>query len=217
MVNIDRLNALIPYMNFLQNITGTDTEIILYNAVEQTVHHVINPFDNEAVQGGKIRPLEKEFIKNKIHLETDYIVNFRAVSKSKNKLKTATYFYMDENKELYAVLSVSIKVDRLIELRDIVNDMISGSHLSPESKELYNNYDVPFDKLMLDKILVEAGNYSAPADRLSYEERMDLMRNLEKQGVFLVKGAVSELAQIMKTTETSIYRYLNKLAEEKGE
>ena len=50
--------------------------------------------------------------------------------------------------------------------------------------------------------------------RLSYQEKMEMVHSLDEKGIFLVKGAIAELAAALKTTETSIYRYLNKLQEQ---
>ena len=55
--------------------------------------------------------------------------------------------------------------------------------------------------------------FSKPT-RLSYQEKMEVVRTLDEKGIFLVKGAIAELAAALKTTETSIYRYLSKLQEQ---
>ena len=47
--------------------------------------------------------------------------------------------------------------------------------------------------------------------RLSYQEKMEVVRSLDEKGIFLVKGAITELAAALKTTEVTIYRYINKL------
>ncbi|MEA4960594.1 MAG: helix-turn-helix domain-containing protein [Lutispora sp.] len=39
---------------------------------------------------------------------------------------------------------------------------------------------------------------------------MEIVKQLESQGVFLLKGPVQEVAKHLKTSETTIYRYLNK-------
>ena len=47
---------------------------------------------------------------------------------------------------------------------------------------------------------------------LSQQEKIEIVRCLDQQGIFLVKGAIVEVAKSLQTTETTIYRYLNKLS-----
>ena len=48
-------------------------------------------------------------------------------------------------------------------------------------------------------------------DRLTQEEKMEIMDILNRKGVFLLKGSVSHVAQALHSSEASIYRYLGKL------
>ena len=57
----------------------------------------------------------------------------------------------------------------------------------------------------------ELDRYGVEPTRLSYQEKMEVVRSLDEKGIFLVKGAITELAAALKTTEVTIYRYINKL------
>ena len=48
-------------------------------------------------------------------------------------------------------------------------------------------------------------------DRLTQDEKMEIMDILNRKGVFLLKGSVSHVAQTLHSSEASIYRYLGKL------
>ena len=68
--------------------------------------------------------------------------------------------------------------------------------------------------LVSSAIREELDRFGVEPTRLSYQEKMEMVRSLDEKGIFLVKGAIAELASALKTTETSIYRYLNKLQEQ---
>ena len=72
----------------------------------------------------------------------------------------------------------------------------------------YNSFEVSVEGI----IRKELDKYKVPPDRLSQQEKIEIVRCLDQQGIFLVKGAIVEVAKILLTTETSIYRYLNKLS-----
>ena len=42
---------------------------------------------------------------------------------------------------------------------------------------------------------------------------MTIVKELQKQGIFLLKGAVKEVAKALNTSEPSIYRYLQNLSQ----
>ena len=54
-------------------------------------------------------------------------------------------------------------------------------------------------------------NYPVEVDRLTQDEKMEIMDILNRKGVFLLKGSVSHVAQTLHSSEASIYRYLGKL------
>ena len=58
-----------------------------------------------------------------------------------------------------------------------------------------------------------AENVGAPLDRLSPEERKNLIRELNKSGLFLLKGGIAALARRMNVSESTIYRYLGQVKE----
>ena len=63
---------------------------------------------------------------------------------------------------------------------------------------------------LVSSILAERFAGISPA-RLKQEERMTVIHTLQEKGVFLIKGAVPEVAQALSCSEATIYRYLSKL------
>ena len=54
-------------------------------------------------------------------------------------------------------------------------------------------------------------SYLVPVERLTQDEKMEIMAALNRKGVFLLKGSVSYVAKELHSSEASIYRYLGKL------
>ncbi len=54
-------------------------------------------------------------------------------------------------------------------------------------------------------------NYPVEVDRLTQDEKMDIMETLSRKGVFLLKGLGELRRQAAAQPEASIYRYLGKL------
>ena len=210
----ENLDRYIPVTEFIAEMMGPDTEVILYSVTDRSVYYVINPMDEEMVVGSGLRSLERRFLENRLYDHESFVVNYRALSKHRNKLKSATLFLRGDNRQLIAMLTVNANVDRLVELRDMLNEMVSGHrpYDNQHGTSFYNSFEVSVEGIVSTTIRQELDKYKVPPDRLSQQEKIEIVRCLDQQGIFLVKGAIVEVAKSLQTTETTIYRYLNKLS-----
>ena len=210
----ENLDRYIPVTEFIAEMMGPDTEVILYSVTDRSVYYVINPMDEEMVVGSGLRSLERRFLENRLYDHESFVVNYRALSKHRNKLKSATLFLRGDNRQLIAMLTVNANVDRLVELRDMLNEMVSGHrpYDNQHGTSFYNSFEVSVEGIVSTTIRKGLDKYKVPPDRLSQQEKIEIVRCLDQQGIFLVKGAIVEVAKSLQTTETTIYRYLNKLS-----
>ena len=210
----ENLDRYIPVTEFIAEMMGPDTEVILYSVTDRSVYYVINPMDEEMVVGSGLRSLERRFLENRLYDHESFVVNYRALSKHRNKLKSATLFLRGDNRQLIAMLTVNANVDRLVELRDMLNEMVSGHrpYDNQHGTSFYNSFEVSVEGIVSTTIRKELDKYKVLPDRLSQQEKIEIVRCLDQQGIFLVKGAIVEVAKSLQTTETTIYRYLNKLS-----
>ena len=210
----ENLDRYIPVTEFIAEMMGPDTEVILYSVTDRSVYYVINPMDEEMVVGSGLRSLERRFLENRLYDHESFVVNYRALSKHRNKLKSATLFLRGDNRQLIAMLTVNANVDRLVELRDMLNEMVSGHrpYDNQHGTSFYNSFEVSVEGIVSTTIRKELDKDKVPPDRLSQQEKIEIVRCLDQQGIFLVKGAIVEVAKSLQTTETTIYRYLNKLS-----
>lgn len=213
----NKMDRFLPLTQFISELAGPEAEVILYETDKRTVYHVINPFDEEMVVGSEMRSLERSLLEDRRYEQEDFIVNYRALSKQRNKLKSATMFLRDDSSQLAGILTVNVNVERLVELRDMLNVMISGYRpYDQQSPSFYNSFDVSVEGIVAKTIQEELARYNVAPTRLSQQEKLEIVSNLDQKGIFLVKGAIVELARFLHTTETTIYRYLNKLSAAKN-
>lgn len=207
------LNNFSKFLIFLSSLFGSDTEIVLYNVEKKEVFFVINPLDNEMIVGSKIRSLEQSMIDKEVWKNNGYFVNYRSLSKSQHKLKSATYFITsDDNKNLYGILTINVIVDRLIDIRNFINDLISGVQEQKNENQFLNSMDLSVTDFAINAINEEIEKYGVESSRLSADEKLQIVKKLDNKGIFLVKGSITELSKIFNTTETTIYRYINRIS-----
>ncbi|MEG0321850.1 MAG: helix-turn-helix domain-containing protein, partial [Oscillospiraceae bacterium] len=65
------------------------------------------------------------------------------------------------------------------------------------------------DAVAADAITRELQQRGITANRLTAEERMEIIMALETSGIFLLKGAVNDVAEALHCSKASVYRYLS--------
>ncbi|MEK4486148.1 helix-turn-helix domain-containing protein [Psychrobacillus sp. FSL H8-0484] len=205
------LNLYIPIVEFLEGFLGPEADIVLFDTKKEEAIFV-NALNRDFFIGSPIREIEQKFIKQEIYVKQNSVLNYRAFSSERKKLRSASYFIKDSNNELIGILTINYKVDGLLELRNTLNNLISGTKTSDiKEEEYYESFNLSFEDLMTTTIQDSLNKFNVPPDRLSHDEKLEVIRSLDEKGTFLIKGSVIELAKVLNTSETSIYRYINKL------
>lgn len=212
------VQAYIPLAKFLSEFLGSKAEVVLSDTVNNEIVFVANPSTEQSKVGKGIRHLEEKFIKKKIHKSSQYVSNYRAFSENKDKLRSSTYFIKDEVEEVIGLLTINMIVDRFIEARDLLDKFINGeeNYQSPSiEKTIIESFEPSFEEMMSQTINDVIRQYDSPPERMTLDEKMQIIEQLDNKGTFLIKGSITELANIFETTETTIYRYINKLSDKK--
>lgn len=88
------------------------------------------------------------------------------------------------------------------------------SSLDISLDEMENFFEKPEDIVdsIFDKFYEEK---QIPTDRLTMDEKLEIIEILESKGVFNLKGAISYIADKLMVSEASVYRYRSKLQKTK--
>lgn len=209
----------IPLMEFLGLYLGQDFELILCDT--EKVLQVENPFDSSQVPGAPLGEMQQSFIENPDCQDIPYTINYRALTSSKEKLRSATLFIREKNK-LVGLLTINSKVSKLIEVREILDTLINGEsgHNTSTVKEktnkkkpteYYETLSISVNEI-IDSVISDAcRTFGANPERFTSDEKFQIIQEMDSKGVFLVKGSVAEVARQLKTSDTTIYRYLHQI------
>lgn len=206
-----------PIIKFFALYLGSNTEILLCDT--EKVLYVENPFNNSQRVGMPLGDMEKSFIEKKIYKEIDYTINYRSLTSKHEKLRSATLFIKDKNGELSGMITINTKVSELLEVRRIVDKLINGdqpinptdSSKKTKPQQYYEIHSFSVEKL-INKVIDESVTYyGVPQERLTAEEKLDIVRKLDNKGIFLVKGSIAEVAKKLYCSEATIYRYLQQI------
>ena len=224
MYDFDTVAALLP---FLGQALGPDTEILLCDTehILQSVH----PISDRSLPGGPIGDMEQSFIKEGTYKSRDSITNYRALHPPRERLRSSSLFIKDSAGHLKGFLTVNIRVEKLLQTRDVINALINGDGPCavtfsedqpgklkkkmppPAPINRYDGVNVAIQDIIHSVTDEYLDTFGITAERLNASERMQIVRELDRRGVFLVKGSINDVAQRLSCSEATIYRYLQQL------
>lgn len=216
-------------VEFLGHILGPDYEVALHelkddsNEIvaiangELTGRHLGSPLSNKML----------EYLAGHLYETQDYVLRFESTAITGKTMCSNSLFIKGPNNELEGLLCINFDSSRYRELSARVMDLC-GNMLTPGAKsgtrlivedDTDPGADTPARKTYPTSIAGATASivsevvaaYPVPVERLTQDEKMEIMAALNRKGVFLLKGSVSYVARELRSSEASIYRYLGKL------
>ena len=211
-------------VDFLAHILGQDYEVALHELNDDS-NEIIAIYNGELTGRHLGSPLSNkmlEFVAGKLYETKDYVLRFETVSANGKKMCSNSMFIKGRDGELAGLLCINFDASRYEELSARIMDLCggaltpgvpSGTRLIAEDSEANAEMPVPTSIAGATASIVSnvINNYPVSVDRLTQDEKMDIMDTLNRKGVFLLKGSVSYVAKELHSSEASIYRYLGKL------
>ncbi|MDR6998465.1 PAS domain-containing protein [Neobacillus niacini] len=220
--NVEKLKQYIPMVHFIADIMGENCEVVLHDVTNPD--HSIIEIVNGHVSGRKINSpitdLALKIIKEESYKDRDYISNYKSSSKKNKTLRSSSYFIKDETNKIIGMICVNMDISDVLNARNILdqfimidkpkNDPVESSKPTFDA-HLFENFEENIEELLLSLIKGVLAEYDIPAERMSPQEKIDVVKKLNEKGAFLLKGGVSEVAKYLDVSEATIYRYLHKI------
>jgi predicted transcriptional regulator YheO len=216
----------VKLVDFLGKALGPDFEIILHDLRpgKGCVAAIANGHVSGRTLGAPLTDFALKEIAGKSYETNDYILNYKGMADNNRVLKSSTMFIKDGKGALVGMICINLDISRFDALKKNLMDMLKVYSLPeafPESPQKTDEEAGPvevFAKSMSDVIGTslkdELEKHSVPVNRLTKEEKLAVVEELDKKGVFLLKGAVGEVASQLGCSEVSIYRYMSQISKE---
>ncbi len=213
-------------VEFLGKTLGPDYEVALHDLSggKYSIVAIANGFNSGRQVGSPITGKALEFVTNRTYEKENYQINYMGRVGNDILTRSSTMFIKDDSGKLLGMLCINYNtarckeaVDKILELFQISPlpgmDAQCNSGLVPHEENAEDFVD-NIEHLISSMLHQLVKDTSTPRDRLTQEEKIEIVRNLNKKGIFLIKGAVSEVASQLYTSEATIYRYLGKINRE---
>lgn len=204
-------------IKFIASFLGTNCEIVLHDTsnIENSIIAIENNHISGRQVGGSLTDLAINILNSKEYLHRDYLEPYRTKSRDGLDLHSSTYFIKDDDKELIGMICVNLNVTDLVQSASFMNAFISSAGFNsvnpfnPAPRQT-EKFATSLEDLTTSMISDVISGTNIPPSRMTAEEKMHIVNTLNKKGVFLLKGAVADVAEHLETSEATIYRYLNK-------
>ena len=205
-------------VKFLGAALGPDYEIVLHdiNGKDQSVAAIANGRISGRNVGAPLTDKALRFIADKTYQDQDFLCNYTGRSKDERTLRASTMFIKDDGGRLIGMLCINFDPSRYQKAsQDILKRcgldgeiFLEDNHLHPAGE--VENFSDSISEVT-DTVLKRYLKDGIPPERLAQEEKMAIVNQLEERGIFLLKGAVNEVATRLPCSAASIYRYLGKI------
>ena len=207
------LKKYIPLVDFLAEVFGDDAEVVLQDVSD--FNNSVISIRNNHISGRKLgAPATNLVLKvmNGNFTDKNYVTNYRGVSAVGKVVRSSTYFIKDDKNVVVGMLCINIDIDKLVQLKNHLDGILK----LPEEifEKTTERFSVSAEGLASDSIETILEESGISPERMSQEEKMEVVYKLDKNGVFLVKGSICKVASVLNVSNATIYRYLSKIRRE---
>ena len=213
-------------VDFLGQVLGPDYEVVLHDlsSMSNSIVAIANGHVSGREVGAPLTSLALTMMSDKRYLNKDFHVNYNGMTKENKILRSSTMYIKDDLGKLVGMLCAKFADSRYHELSTklfqlchpdqfveqnltIRSSQIDTSSLySYDEAEQFPNSIATIMENVIREVIQQDG---VPPERLTKGEKIRIVRLLDEQGVFLLKGAVNYVAKALHSSPASIYRYLN--------
>lgn len=221
----DYLKKYINLVEFIGSFLPPNCEIVLHdiNNIDKSIVAMKNNYISGREIGAPITDFGLMLLKDKVYEKKDYILNYSSKTKNGKILRSSTYFIKDDDNKLIAMLCVNIDLsetktiesffDRFFSVylnNNTDNEIIKDDNVKNDV-DIIEHFENSVDDIVGNVVKQNLAKLNIPPERLSADERIEIVDKLNENGIFLIKGSVAEAAKQLKVSENTIYRYINKI------
>jgi len=204
------LQSFLPMVDFLAEVLGRDAEIVLHDVldIDKSIVAIANSHISGRDVGSPATNLVLKILKDGKSDDRDFLSNYRGLSASGKTLKSSTFFIRDDKRRVVGLLCVNVDNEKFVQFRSYLDSIIQMPE-EADGEKTVERFSRTVENLSADSIENVIGEAGIAPERMSPEEKMDIVKRLSDEGVFLLKGSIGKVASRLKVSEATVYRYLN--------
>ncbi|MDD4895166.1 MAG: PAS domain-containing protein [Atribacterota bacterium] len=215
------LEKFVPVAKGIARAFGKNCEVILHDV--QDLEHSIVLIENGHITGRQVgapmTDLGLYFLTSDLFNDIDYVASYQTESKDGKKLKSTSIFIRDNNRKIVGFLCINFNIEPMInisreidEFCNVNNNLNSVENIIKEERE--ESFSHSLDDLMERLFSKAQQRIGKEINKMQKEDKIEMVRYLQKHGIFLVKDAIDRLAERLNVSRFTIYNYLAEIKPE---
>lgn len=203
------LKSYIPIVEGISKTFGKNCEVVLHDFSK--MQSSIVSIENGHVTGRSVgSPMTEVGLKavRKGNIK-DNIINYTGKSLEGRVLKSSTMFIKDENDEVLGCLCINFDLSELVVAKKVI-DNITKTEVS-ETEKSSDESGNRVNDVLIDIVKNTLEEMGKPVAYMGKEEKVNIVKKLDNQGAFLIKGAIDYVAKVLCVSRYTIYNYLDEI------
>ena len=211
------LSQYIPFVDFLAEILGRNSEIVLHNLkdLDSSVIAIRNNHISNRQVGDPATDYVLRMVKQGLDTKKHFSTNYRDISNRNNqKIKSAS-LYLRRNSEIVGMICVNTDETLFSEIEKSIDELelLLGTYQNNSGKKDVSRETVSRSvEEMAQNIVMELSiQKGISINQFKQDDKYEAIQKLFDNGFFLLKGAVPEASSVLKISEPTVYRYLQNI------
>lgn len=206
------LKNMIPIIQGIAKTFGQNCEVVLHDLIDprKSVIAIVNGHVTEREIGSPLTERGLKAVRNKEY-END-LIKYKTVTSDGRTLKSSTIFIKDEKDKVIGCMCINYDITEFVVAKKVINEMVETLEDSMEKEEeTYSNNINDILYSVVEKVLSSLGK---PIAYLNKDEKVNIVKQLDEKGTFLIKGAVEYVAEVLCVSRYTVYNYLDEIRAE---
>ena len=201
--------------SFLAGVLGKNCEVVIHDLKNKTLKNSVVAIKNNSISGrnpgsGAGAQAEELIKKHKKNNVNPYEINYQTTLASGESIRSSSLIVNKKSEGPRAMICCNFDDSALLIFRNYINNVIGeDKHFIGKKKSSNDIMDVGHK--CVEEIL---SKHDIPPKRMSQEEKIEVIKELNEAGVFLVKGFISIIAEKLAISDPTVYRYLQQIEKE---
>lgn len=220
-------------VDFLGKTLGPDYEVVLHDITcePSKVIAIANSHISDRTVGSPTTNAALQMLAANSYKTNDFLYNYQVATEDGRILRASTMFIKDEDGSPIGLLGINFDDSRY---KDFCRSLLSAIHPdtflkgNPSLKmtasagasqedtpsqpdSLAEDFSMDISTLMEKSFDSVTASLGSPIDRLTQQEKKEIVQKLQERGVFKLKGGISFVAKRLSCSPATVYRYLGEL------
>lgn len=184
---------------------GSTAEVVVHDLsdIEHSVVHMAGNVTGREL-GAPISHFPYRIFKEQGDAAED-VLGYRNVTRQGRVMKCSTVFVRDDHGKVVACFSINQDVSDYIRLNSLLAEKVEFATDPTSQREMYTTTFPETVETLIEGAIADLGK---PPSDMDKDDRVKVVGSLERAGVFMYKGAVQQVANLLGTSRYTIYGYL---------